>query len=863
MYYGNSSAPSQQSPSLVWDSNYKAVYHMNSDPTLSATCAIPGTFNLCDSTGNANNATRSAGTWASNQLVSGQIGNSVKFNGTNDYFFASHSASLQNSTDMTFSAWVYWAGGLQSYAEIMNKGSEDASDSYDMAIHVSDGFQVLEEDDSTRTLKDYQQTVNAPMTQGSWQYMTQVYDDTNNTVTLYRNGVSVGSFVLAAGDHLNSTFTNQLYIGFQNKHGAEDYWKDNMDEVHIQGTARTADWIITEYNNQSNPSSFYTFGNQQQKKNPVLYWKFDEGSGLTANDSSANAENGSISGATWVNKHVCLFESKCLQFNGTTSKVSRQFHNSDPWCNDPSGLTGCTASWSARTKITFSGNVSTTNLTNFPVLVKLDSTRIDYTKMRSDGHDLRFYDPSNNTSALPYEVEGTWNNGGTNYVWVQVPQIDANSTSDHIWMYYGNTAPPDAEQPTSVWDNSTALVEHLAETAACSISFKDSTTPTNPGSCNSAGPSVDASGQIGGARAFNGTTQFITIADDPVFDPDTTAFTFEAWVKKTTFSATGSIATHTDASGVAGWEIYQDTVVNTCGAGKLCFWDGHTDQGLTSGMSSSGTWYHIALSRTGTSLTMYVNGSSIGTLTVNSSFGTPPNGNVVYIGNDTGSTRFGGSMDEVRYATTNRSADWVKAEYITQTDAFNSFTPDTSYRGKDPLDEGANSFSVGAWFRHPAGGSGVQTIISRADAVNGVGYKINYDATNAQLCFGIDDTAGVFASSDKACSNQSYSDNMWHYVEGVKNGTSSITLYVDGKLVSTDSSLASTGSLSGASPTFYVGMDADGTSNPWTGYLDEIRVYDYARSLSEVQADFNAKGAVLGLSTSVGITDQEIPSTTG
>ncbi len=44
-----------------------------------------------------------------------------------------------------------------------------------------------------------------------------------------------------------------------------------------------------------------------------------------------------------------------------------------------------------------------------------------------------------NGTLLAHEIE-SWNESGTSYVWVSVPQIDASSGTDYIWMYYGNAA---------------------------------------------------------------------------------------------------------------------------------------------------------------------------------------------------------------------------------------------------------------------------------------------------------------------------------------------------------------------------------------------------------------------------------------
>ena len=40
------------------------------------------------------------------------------------------------------------------------------------------------------------------------------------------------------------------------------YFNGSLDEVRISNTVRSADWIATEYNNQSSPSAFYTIGLQ-------------------------------------------------------------------------------------------------------------------------------------------------------------------------------------------------------------------------------------------------------------------------------------------------------------------------------------------------------------------------------------------------------------------------------------------------------------------------------------------------------------------------------------------------------------------------------------------------------------------------
>ena len=44
--------------------------------------------------------------------------------------------------------------------------------------------------------------------------------------------------------------------------GASDIMLGSLDEIRVSNTVRSADWIATEYNNQSSPATFYTLGGE-------------------------------------------------------------------------------------------------------------------------------------------------------------------------------------------------------------------------------------------------------------------------------------------------------------------------------------------------------------------------------------------------------------------------------------------------------------------------------------------------------------------------------------------------------------------------------------------------------------------------
>ena len=171
------------------------------------------------------------------------------------------------------------------------------------------------------------------------------------------------------------------------------------------------------------------------------------------------------------------------------------------WCNN----SYCNSSWKYRKKITFNNTdanlgVTSENLVNFPVLVKLSSSNIDYTKTQNSGQDIRFTDTDG--SDLAYEIE-SWDETGTSWVWVKVPQIDINSSTDYIYLYYGNTSATDHQQATSVWDSNYKGVWHLKESSGTNIA--DSSLSGNNGTKVSATDPNSATGQFDGGKIFDGS----------------------------------------------------------------------------------------------------------------------------------------------------------------------------------------------------------------------------------------------------------------------------------------------------------------------------------------------------------------------
>ena len=190
-------------------------------------------------------------------------------------------------------------------------------------------------------------------------------------------------------------------------------------------------------------------------------------------------------------------------------------------------------SWQNRKKITFNNTNSAENLTNFPVLVRLSSSNIDFAKIKAAGADIRFLDA--NGTPLAYQIESWDDTPGSESatVWVRVPQIDAGSNTDSIWIYYNNTGAADAQNAAGVWDANFAGVWHLNQ--GTGVTAVDSTSNANNGTPQ--GSPTASTGEIGGALTF--ATSRLVIAADATLDLSTFSnWTMSAWVKPTTYAGT-------------------------------------------------------------------------------------------------------------------------------------------------------------------------------------------------------------------------------------------------------------------------------------------------------------------------------------
>lgn len=166
-------------------------------------------------------------------------------------------------------------------------------------------------------------------------------------------------------------------------------------------------------------------------------------------------------------------------------------------------------------------------------------------------------------------------------------------------------------------------------------------------------------GRIGNARKFNGTTDYISIPNQPGFDLGTGDFNFSFWAQHQAISTNNTYLELGDYR--AGVLIRQasasvlDVYIQYAGAGDVY---NYTFTPIV------GQWYHFALNRESGQLRLYVNGQLVGNAsasTQNIQVSGP-----MYIGHSVhaGSAQFfNGLIDEVRLDNVSRSANEIQSAY--------------------------------------------------------------------------------------------------------------------------------------------------------------------------------------------------------
>ena len=736
MYYGNASCSSQQDGTNVWDSNFTAVWHMHNDPNSAGT-QQDATVNNKDGT--------SIGSMTTSDLVDAKIGKGWDLDGSDDGM----SSALTGTSAFTWSAWVRLPSNGVTYKSIVTI----AGSSYILMDLTGNSPSITGSFWSSDGMGGVTLSMTS-MSTLSWYYVT--FTRSGNSTTGGYKAYKDGAYTGQANTGAWTPPANAIYVGQRADNTGHDfigivdevrisnsvrgadwikfeYYNMNESDNEIsfgaeETPAGNPGFSAGPSDGGSSSSSPTVSGNNvtftataTDGQSDNYYLAICKTNSVTANNNSAptcGGGNWCISSSTTSGSQAsCNYASQA----GDGSKAWYAFvcdYNASSSCSASSQGSGTTGSpfyvikgynvsikntatysagswlsgWSYRKKIVISKSKVDADLTDFPLLVKLNADTAVGTKGLSTGYDLRFTS-SDGTTLLAYERESfaVSSSKATANIWVKVPTITTASDTV-IYMYYGKADAVDGQDTTNVWSNGFVLVSHLGESSG---SAGDSTGNGNTGTF--AGNLPDPKSAVSGyGQDFDGTDPYDYVNYGDVAIP-TTAGTFSVWMNSNV-AYSGQIGLW--RSYYSGTSYLFDNVVY--GSDFYTGWKNvSSDKRIVWSASSlsTGKWYKYDLTwANGGSQNVYLNLLSKGSsssldATWNTSTSTGENLGAYAESNST----WNGLLDELRISNVVRSDAYRKFEYYNMASATNQLAIYPQEQNVSAKTKSANFKNSASW----------------------------------------------------------------------------------------------------------------------------------------------------------------------
>jgi hypothetical protein len=285
--------------------------------------------------------------------------------------------------------------------------------------------------------------------------------------------------------------------------------------------------------------------------------------------------------------------------------------------------------WAARVDIAIKlPNASV--LTEFPVPLRLTRERVDFARIASDGHDLRFTD--SNGVDVPFEIE-RFDARKVTWVWVRLPRVEPGRDT-RLMMYFDNPKAPYLEpsEARTVWGAELAGVYHLDDTIDDSSPAQSATSGTGMS---------PADGIVGPAHYFAGK---------PIDDITSTTAALPsaqhaicAWANTDQIGAGRSVM----LAGYATFALLRQGADARCGSAAAA------------NAFAIGTWRQVCCVHAGNVDQIYVDGVPA----AKAPAAHEDAGGTLHIGGGS----WIGVIDEVRVSRVAPSADWIATDHAAMT----------------------------------------------------------------------------------------------------------------------------------------------------------------------------------------------------
>lgn len=224
---------------------------------------------------------------------------SLDFDGSNDYVNIPHSSALGITGDLTIEAWVK-PDNYSDFNMVVTKcvGNGGGSDSqYQLRIEQSTGYLRFIHSVSG-SLESATSTFQVPL--NTWSHISAKKDGTNVVLNLNM----LNRELYAEGGTSNSN-SDDVKIGTRDD--LNNFFDGQIGEVRIWDTIRTDTELRANMNKPLNGDETGLQG----------YWKLNEGAGTTAEDSSSNANDGTLTNfpsSPWLSDPAPLYQTTYAGF---------------------------------------------------------------------------------------------------------------------------------------------------------------------------------------------------------------------------------------------------------------------------------------------------------------------------------------------------------------------------------------------------------------------------------------------------------------------------------------------------------------------------------------------------------------------
>jgi len=473
-----------------------------------------------------------------------------------------------------------------------------------------------------------------------------------------------------------------------------------------------------------------------------------------------------------------------------------------------------------------------------------------------------------NTAGRPvYGVDG--NSGNTNYF---NGYIDDLRISKGVGRYAYNFTPPTAALPDiggtitltadPYYEYTTLLLPGNGTNGAQNNTFLDSSTNafTITRNGNTTQGTFSPFSQTGWGNYFDGTGDYLETPSNAAFTLGSSGdFTIECWVYLTATSGNYAAFLTTWADALSNYT--NRWWVGTNADGILRWYDSSGNTGIVdSVVLTLNTWFHVAVVRSGSTITLYKNGTAVGTQTTNQAYTTQGSVKMGYSGTNSG--YYFGYISNARVVkgtavyTANFTPPTTPLTAITNTSlltcqsnrfidnstnnftitrngdvsvqAFSPFNPTASWSaatyGGSGYFDGSGDYLVGpnnAAFNFGTGDFCVEFWIYPSDltfriylsSADNAGTQIGYDPGNGPRYLYFYNGSNIFSGQTAG-----FLANQWNHIALCRSGTT-LSMYCNGTRAYTNAAYSS--NISFTTP--YVG-EYNALGYPTLGYISNLRL---------------------------------------